>query len=52
LNGKELVRLLDEDQTIGTHKLTVNGAGLATGVYVLRMHHGAETSEQRIVLIK
>ena len=52
LSGRELVRLVDSQQMTGTHQVTWNASGLASGVYMVRLVAGSHSAAQKLVLMK
>jgi len=52
IDGRKVLDLMNEFQFAGTHTMTVNAGGLASGVYVLRVEAGANVAVQKLVLAK
>jgi hypothetical protein len=52
LLGREVARLMDNDQAPGTHSVVFNGVTLAAGVYTYRLSVGNTIQARRMILIK
>jgi hypothetical protein len=52
LLGAKIAELLDETSGTGEHSITLNGSGLASGTYLLRMSTGNSSQSLKIVLLK
>jgi len=50
--GREAIVLVDETKTAGTHRITVNGSGLSSGIYFCCLQAGTEMQTQKIILLK
>lgn len=50
--GREVAELINEQQAAGSHEISFDAEGLATGVYVARMEAGGEVRVQRLTLIR
>ncbi len=50
--GREVAVLADGPQEPGTHRATLQGSGLPSGVYVVRMTSGSFTATQRLTLVR
>jgi len=49
--GERLATLFDGDQEAGDHQLTVNGSGLASGVYYYHLRAGSNSAVRRFMLL-
>ncbi|MBI2278948.1 MAG: T9SS type A sorting domain-containing protein [Candidatus Brennerbacteria bacterium] len=50
--GQEVVMLVDEEVSAGTHRTTWDASGLPSGIYFARMNAGAFTMTKKMVLMK
>ncbi len=50
--GREVAVLVNERQAAGSHEVTFDGRGLASGVYVYRLSAGAMVQTRSMVLVK
>lgn len=50
--GQEVATLIDGNQDAGTHVVSFNASGLASGVYLYRVESGSFSSVKKMVLIK
>jgi hypothetical protein len=50
--GRVVATLLDEVREPGTHEVTWNAEGMASGVYFTRMHAGKTDVSRKMVLLK
>jgi len=50
--GREVVTLINEEQTSGTHEVEFNAASLPTGFYVYTFRAGEFTATKKMVLLK
>jgi len=50
--GREITTLVNGWKNAGSHEVTFDGAGLPSGVYLLRMEAGSFTQAQKLVLLK
>lgn len=52
INGEEVAQLIDTYLTSGQHKISFNGTGLASGVYLYKITSGNFTQTKKMQLIK
>ncbi len=52
LSGREVARLAEGVKPVGTHSVSFNGDGLASGVYVVKLDAGGEIFREKVVLVK
>lgn len=52
ITGKQIATLLNEYKNAGTHSVVMNGANLASGVYLYRIESGAFNSVKKMILMK
>ncbi len=52
LSGREVATLVDGYREIGTHEVTFDASGLASGVYVYRLTSGMKVASGKMVLMK
>jgi hypothetical protein len=52
IQGREVVTLVDGQQSAGEHQVTFDGAGLASGVYLVKMQAGSFSAAAKMVLLK
>lgn len=52
IEGREAATLTNRVYDPGAHELTLEGASLATGVYLLRLSAGNFSATQKLVLLK
>jgi len=50
--GRHVATLVDGMQPIGTHTVTFDGAGLASGLYMYRLNAGGTTQVKKMMLLK
>jgi hypothetical protein len=50
--GREVVTLINEEQTSGTHEVEFNAAGLPSGFYIYKLQSGEFTSTKKMILLK
>ena len=50
--GQEVARVAQGAHAAGTHTLTLDTAGLAAGVYVLRITAGTQTETRRLTVVR
>ncbi|MCF6270122.1 MAG: T9SS type A sorting domain-containing protein [Melioribacteraceae bacterium] len=50
--GKEVVKLVNKEQTSGNYEVEFNGYGLSSGLYFYRVHSGTFTNMKNLILIK
>jgi hypothetical protein len=52
VNGLEVITLLDENQSPGTHRIPLNAEGLPGGVYFIRIQANGRSEVQKIIILK
>ncbi len=52
LIGEEVLRLVDEEQTAGYHKITWDASNMASGIYFYRLQAGDFVLTRKMVLLK
>ncbi|MEN8006264.1 MAG: FG-GAP-like repeat-containing protein [Candidatus Krumholzibacteriota bacterium] len=52
LRGHEVVKLFDGNREPGRYEVTLNGSGLASGAYLVRLEGGAQTQVNKILLVE
>ncbi len=52
LSGREIITLVQRNQTVGTYRLQIDGSRLASGTYFVQLQAGAFAKTQKIVLLK
>jgi hypothetical protein len=52
LLGTEVLSLLDEHRSRGSHQLTLNAEALTSGVYFYRLSAGSFTQTKKITVLK
>jgi hypothetical protein len=52
LDGREVATLVNENQSVGEHKVQFNAAGLASGVYMYRLQMGGFVQARKLLLLK
>jgi len=52
LNGRLAQTLFEGRQEAGAHQAVIDGAGLASGVYIARLEAGGKGSVRKIVCVK
>lgn len=52
LTGREVATLVQATQDAGSHSVTFNAAGLATGVYFYRLEAGPQVAVRKLMLMK
>ena len=52
LDGREVATLVNENQSVGEHKIQFHAAGLASGVYVYRLQMGGFVQARKLLLLK
>jgi hypothetical protein len=50
--GQEVSRLVDEEQTEGTHQAVVHAGTLASGIYFYRLEVGTNVQTKKMTVIK
>jgi hypothetical protein len=50
--GREVAVLVDEEQTPGSHTVTWDASGLASGMYLYRMTAGSFVESKTMILLK
>jgi hypothetical protein len=50
--GREVRSLVNEPQSAGSHSVTFNAGGLASGVYLYRLQAGSCTATKKLLLLK
>jgi hypothetical protein len=50
--GKEVVTLVNEEQTAGNYEVEFNGKNLASGVYIYRIQASEYVNSKKIILLK
>jgi hypothetical protein len=50
--GREVARLVNEQQTPGTYEVRFDGSGLASGIYVCRLTAGSFTQARKMILMR
>ena len=50
--GQPVSSLIDRQMEAGTHEITFNATGLATGVYIYEMKTGSHVSRQKMILMQ
>lgn len=50
--GQEAVSLVDEFQSAGTYRATLNGSSLSSGVYLYRLNSGSFSETKKMLLVK
>lgn len=50
--GRVVAQPLDEPRSAGTHRVRLNAAGLASGIYVVHLTAESQAATQRVVLTK
>jgi hypothetical protein len=52
LLGREVAVLINQPLSAGTHSVTFDASGLASGIYMYRLTSGAQSITRRMILIK
>jgi hypothetical protein len=52
VRGRHVATLLDGERPAGPHTIELDGAGLASGIYVVRLSAGRQSERRRITLLK
>jgi hypothetical protein len=52
LLGRQIQILVDEDRTAGSHTVTFDASGHASGVYFYRLQAGKTVETKRMMLLK
>ena len=52
LFGQRVATVIDKDLQRGTHTVTFDGSGLASGIYIYQMKSGAYVESKKLVLLK
>ncbi len=52
LLGREVAVLVDGVMPVGAHTVTFDGAGLSSGIYLIRLESGGEVAVRRVTLLK
>jgi uncharacterized protein (TIGR03790 family) len=50
--GREVMSLVNENQTAGEHSMTFNATSLPSGIYIYRLQSGGFVSSKKMVLLK
>jgi hypothetical protein len=50
--GQEVATLVNEEQSAGSHSVSWNASGMASGVYFYRLESGAQTVVKKLVLLR
>lgn len=50
--GQRVATVIDKDLQRGTHTVTFDGSGLASGIYIYQMKSGAYVESKKLVLLK
>jgi hypothetical protein len=50
--GREILTLVDRDETAGQHQVVLNASGLSSGVYFYRLRAGGFTDTRRFLLLR
>ena len=50
--GREVATLVNEAKAPGNYKIVFNGNGLASGIYLYRIHSGNFTDSKKLILLK
>jgi len=50
--GREVATLVDGRREAGSHTVTFDGSGLASGVYLVRLQAGDFVQTRKVVLLK
>jgi hypothetical protein len=52
ITGRAVTTLADRDFAVGEHSVNFNAAGLASGIYIVRLESAGEFASQKITLLK
>ena len=52
LNGREVLKVINQSLQAGNHQIGVSGETLASGVYVFRVQNAGKVSQMKIALVK
>jgi hypothetical protein len=52
LLGREVAVLVDERKAPGSHEVSFNAAGLASGIYFYRLQSGSQTLSRKMVILR
>lgn len=52
MTGTEVATLVNEKQEAGLHQVILNGSGLVSGVYYIKLQTSQSSEKQRVILIK
>ncbi|MFH1735643.1 MAG: right-handed parallel beta-helix repeat-containing protein [bacterium] len=52
VQGREVVLLVDGYRSAGSHEVTFDGAGLASGIYIYRFRSGGQQQSGKLILMK
>lgn len=52
LDGREVAALVNENQSVGEHRIQFNAAALASGVYICRLQMGGFVQARKLLLLK
>jgi hypothetical protein len=52
LLGEEVITLVNEMQSAGTHTVLFDGSGLPSGIYLCRLQAGSFVETKKMVLLK
>jgi exopolysaccharide biosynthesis protein len=52
IQGKQINNLIYQDMNAGNYNIVLNGNGLSSGIYILRMHTNSFTKSIKLILLK
>jgi len=52
LSGRRVAELINGWREVGSHDVTFDGSGLASGVYIMRFEAAGQQASQKMVLMK
>jgi len=52
ITGRKVATLAQGIQSVGEHRISLDGSGLASGVYLVRLSTTSESTTRRVVLVK